>query len=855
MHEAGITTAGIPLLFYSDTVTVYDPFSGLDAFYVIKDGLRGAQPISMDIELITSYGGTTEVFQWPYSKVDFAAGLLNIEKIAVNAPLRVAMQYLIPEQWSQAVVVTVFNEGDGEVHGNLQTHISLGQGTTRGTESVAADATRITFGRELNGLVGTTASNIGEWHLAFGANGDSVRHMITVDDDRPSHLPGTTAKPAQTVESGAPVHLALAMPVRIASGESQQFQFAFAFDDQSMEGAVQRADRSRVADAEKVSAAMRGYWQEKGSRLVTANTLTDAMHLYALGAVFANWERGGKYNGGLGGWGPIGLYDFPAHQYRSGFYSTGHLMMSNPIDVTFSAAETEEVLRLITGTATEDNWEDAIYNWWPRADPHIRKLADYRAAHDGKVFLPELESWERFDPFVYYPVIADRFYGATKNKEFLAWYYEYMKNSLLFLREHFTNDDGMLLMGGSNFDTWGAAGGRLTDGSPFAILGRIQLPAYGSLSAMARFARALDKPDDLAMWLEWRARLRKGIDEQLWSHNHYQLVARDPSPLVHEGTLDTYADTWAAIFGVADREKLQIITENTLYTGQGFPTVHPPRYHGVQSGSGSFNWHFTSDRYSYRNLSGHTAYYSNYHNGAQVMDTLGRLAAMAALAGDELLMERTFDSYEQTVTKLKSFPFVSDPWTNREMYYGGRHQGESAMAIVQMLIQGQAGLRYAGANVAFRPLMTERTGGSVVIRDFLWGASRFDISVKGPGTGLAHLRIDGTDIPSEIVPATFHDGNRHQLELTPGSTKNPQLRELGQGAYRLDDVTLTGNKLRFAFAGYVDEPTTLSLNTAGRPIRSASLNGQDVTFTVAEGIASATIQLEREQNTVEVTFR
>ena len=59
-------------------------------------------------------------------------------------------------------------------------------------------------------------------------------------------------------------------------------------------------------------------------------------------------------------------------------------MMSNPIEVTFSAEETEAVLRLITGTATKDNWEDAIYNWWPRADPHIRKLADYRAAHGGK---------------------------------------------------------------------------------------------------------------------------------------------------------------------------------------------------------------------------------------------------------------------------------------------------------------------------------------------------------------------------------------------------------------------------------------------------------------------------------------
>jgi hypothetical protein len=601
---------------------------------------------------------------------------------------------------------------------------------------------------------------------------------------------------------------------------------------------------------------MRGYWREKGSRLVTGNTLTNAMHLYALGAVFGNWERGGKYNGDFSGWGPTGLYDFPAHEYRSGFYSTGHLMMSNPIDVTLSADETEQVLRLITGTATKDNWEDAIYNWWPRADPHIKKLADYRAAHDGKIFLPELTSWERFDPFVYYPVIADRFYGATKNKEFLAWYYDYMKNTLLFLRDHFTNEDGMLLMGGSNFDSWGAAGGRITDGSPFAVLGRIQLPAYGSLSALARFAHELDKPDDLAMWLEWRARLKKGIDEQLWSHNHYQLVAHDPNPLVHEGTLDTYADSWAAIFGVADREKLQIMSKNTLYTGQGIPTVHPPRYHGVQSGSGLFDWHITSDTYSYRNISGHTAYYANYHNGAQVMDTLGRLAAMAALAGDELLMEHVFDSFEQIVTKLKSFPFVSNPWTNREMYYGGfAHQGESAMAIVQMLTQGQAGLRYAGANVAFRPLMTERTGGSVVIRDFLWGTSRFDINVKGLGTGLARLRIDGTDIPSEIVPATFHDGERHQLELTPGPANGPQLRDLGLGAHRLDDVTLTGNELKFVFAGYVGEPTTLSLNTAGRPIRSAKLNGQAVTFNVTDGIASAAIQLKREQNTVEVAFR
>lgn len=211
------------------------------------------------------------------------------------------------------------------------------------------------------------------------------------------------------------------------------------------------------------------------------------------------------------------------------------------------------------------------------------------------------------------------------------------------------------------------------------------------------------------------------------------------------------------------------------------------------------------------------------------MDTLGRLAAMAALAGDELLMERPFDSYEQTVTKLKSFPFVTNPWTNREMYYGfAAHQGESAIAIVQMLTQGQAGLRYAGANVAFRPLMTERTEGSVVIRDFLWGTSRFDINVKGLGTGLARLRIDGTDIPSELVPATFHDGKRHQLELTPGSANGPQLRDLGLGAYRLDDISLKDDTMKFNFTGFVGEPTKLELNTAGRKISKARINGKSV---------------------------
>lgn len=201
----------------------------------------------------------------------------------------------------------------------------------------------------------------------------------------------------------------------------------------------------------------------------------------------------------------------------------------------------------------------------------IRKLIDFGDAVDGVIFLPELESVERFDPFLYYPAACHRFYGATKNREFLAWYYEYMKNPLVFLRDNYTNERGLLLMGGSNADMHGAMqGGAITDGSPFGVMGRNQLPAYGALSAMAHFARVLEKPDDLAMWLKWRTRLKTAIDEELWGSNHYLFVARDPTPLVHDGTLDIYADTWAAIFGLADLDHVSLADTTLKFAFTGF---------------------------------------------------------------------------------------------------------------------------------------------------------------------------------------------------------------------------------------------------------------------------------------------
>lgn len=391
------------------------------------------------------------------------------------------------------------------------------------------------------------------------------------------------------------------------------------------------------------------------------------------------------------------------------------------------------------------------------------------------IFLPELESVERFDPFLYYPAACHRFYGATRNRKFLAWYYEYMKNSLVFLRDNYTNARGLLLMGGSNADMHGAMqDGAITDGSPFGVMGRNQLPAYGALSAMAHFARVLKKPDDLAMWLNWRTRLKTAIDEQLWGSNHYLFVARDPTPLVHNGTLDIYADTWAAIFGLADLDQIRTIVNHLPYTGMAFPTIHPPRYHGSQTGTRG--WKNVPDKYSTKYLDDHLGYYANFHNGAMYVNTLGKLAAMAAMAGDKLTMERVFDSYERVVTRLKAFPIAVNPWTLRSgvfRYNDFAHQVESAVAIVQMLTQGQAGIHYQGENVAFRPLMTEHTGGSIEMKGFLWGSSRFDINVKGLGAGLARLQVDGIDVPSELVPATFHDGKRHRIDVVPGPAAGP----------------------------------------------------------------------------------
>jgi len=89
--------------------------------------------------------------------------------------------------------VTVFNDGDAEIEGNLTMYLTLSQG--------ARAQIRTDYDRGFGGLVGSATSAIGKWHFAFGAVGESVRHMITTGEERPARLPASAEDPAQEVES------------------------------------------------------------------------------------------------------------------------------------------------------------------------------------------------------------------------------------------------------------------------------------------------------------------------------------------------------------------------------------------------------------------------------------------------------------------------------------------------------------------------------------------------------------------------------------------------------------------------------------------------------------------------------
>jgi len=192
--------------------------------------------------------------------------------------------------------------------------------------------------------------------------------------------------------------------------------------------------------------------------------------------------------------------------------------------------------------------------------------------------------------------------------------------------------------------------------------------------------------------------------------------------------------------GLADEAQTAAICEevSALYTGSGFPNVHPPLPRWV--GSAPYG----------------------YQNGDMYIDQLALVARAANKARDTDLLRHVLFEFKRLVQRHKCFPVTGHPWdANRR---GGVNEIHSASALIASLVYGVAGVEEQ-RSLRLRPMLIPEMGGSVQISDYLFRGTRFDIRLEGAGTHVHGILVDGKKQEKAVVPEEYYDGTKHTVTV------------------------------------------------------------------------------------------
>lgn len=821
MHEEGPTVEGSALLWANDLLIDCDARTGgIGDLYVIKEGMRGMvgqRGRRMGLGLYTNAGGDPLVDRWPETAVDYGMNTFRVAKRAPDKPVSVEIRTLIPGDWTIVHAITVSNHGPEVLQGSLLYGWWLGRGAKVSGRYDPSNQI-VTAGLD---------AGIGHWEYALASNRPVVAHLVGTAAEPWGTLlvplPGNDRN-VQSAEGRDGVKAIVQVAVDVMPGKAQTVFFTVGLDQVSA-GAVARAQRGLGVEPEKTAAEMKAFWREKTKNIRTGEARTNAWVKYGLIGVSANQERGGKTTGALHSWGPTGL------QYPDGPTVTDAAfhMLDIPVGSGWAAEEFKKTFQFCE-LKSLDRLDQLRASWKAFAPPAQQEAyRKFASAVQGKIVMPDVRDVEVFEGLVSSPLPAERLYLATLDRPWLEHYYEVLGNSLQFVADHFTTKEGVVTISNPYSDDFNRSWG-LRFGSGDVVNAATVSKTYGALGAMANLAEVLGKSNDVKKWLSWREVHRREL-ERHWNGTYFMInLDRD--------NYDNYATGWTAIVNVADEGRIKSALDNLLYAGSGFPSPHPP----------------VVARPADPGYPPATPY--TYQNGGMYLDQLGQLATAAALVGHEPVMSQVWDSWYKVMSRHKSFPVSISAWDGSLQYFSAPpgYETHACTSVLRCVFNGEGGLRYARNNIAFRPLMTEYSGARIEADGFLWANTSFDIAITGKGAGCSKLRVDGQEVPSEIVPATYHDGGRHRIEVLAGGPSSPQLRDLGNGVYQLDEVKISGAGLEVRFSGFVGERTRVKINTAGRHLRGGTLNGRNLRFQSAGSFAFADAVLDREANRLAIRW-
>lgn len=520
-----------------------------------------------------------------------------------------------------------------------------------------------------------------------------ARHVLTADGNaQQSQLFAADKSYAKQLIAQSAVIGLRSESFRLDAKKSRTFKYAIAFGKTADEARANARRGLRVAPKEAIRKTDQ-YWAKRLPAFATGNATLNPMLRYAAVTEDVNWEPDGRAPGDLGGW------DRPTRAELCGY--------KNYYD------QTDMVVPLLD---------------MPVYDPQRAKKALRYDVDPKTKRLRKLIIWrQQYDSMLYWPCGVYKVWMATGDDEFLKEIYPALDNTLRWLHKTRTEPDGLLRMLTTPYDMF-----TIGLGDDRTVTIKAQAVAFDALRSMREMARHLNKTDDAAFYEKWRAQIKKAAKERLWQGSFYGMCLDFPQHFTVSG------NSCAILSGLCDQKQARSICREIgkLYTGAGFPELHPPVPEWVGTG-----------RYSYQ-------------NGDMYVDQLALIARAANKSGDVKLLSQTFFEFKRIVQRWKCFPVTIHPWNADRR--GGVNEIHSASALIACLIYGVAGVDEQ-KSLRFRPMLIPEMGGCVEIPDYLFRGTRFDIRLEGAGTNLQSMLVDGKKVRKGVVPVECYDGKKHTV--------------------------------------------------------------------------------------------
>ena len=480
----------------------------------------------------------------------------------------------------------------------------------------------------------------------------------------------------------------------VEAGRSRTVKYAIAFG-RTADEAVANARQGLAVEAAEAVRKTDEYWTRRLPAIETGNAALNPILRYAAITQDVNWEPDGRVAGDLGGWGR------PDRAEVCGY--------KNYYDQDDTIVPILDV---------------------PIYDPELFKKALLYDVDPQTQRLRKCGVWRmQYDNMLYWPQGVCKVWIATGDEEFLKKMYPVLDNTLRWLQESRTEPDGLLRMLTMPYDIFTVG---LGDDRP--VMTKAQAVACDGLRAMIRMARHLNKPDHAAFYEKWLAQIQKAANQRLWRGKFYSFSLDFPDHLCLSG------NCCAIISGLADPQQAAAVCRQieAMYTGSGFPNVHPPLPGWV--GSAPYG----------------------YQNGDMYVDQLALIARAANKAGNPQLLSHVLFEFKRLVQRHKCFPVTGHPW-NANMR-GGVNEIHSASGLIAAMLYGVAGVE-EGEDLRFRPLMVPEVGGRIEIRDLLYRGTRFDIRIEGQGDRVRKITVDKAPVSGPAIPAARYDGKRHEVVI------------------------------------------------------------------------------------------